>query len=141
MAAREQFKDHVIVCGYGIVGERIVEVLQEKAKLVVVELNKDKAELLKERGIEVIIGDATSSKTLKDAGVSSAKAIAVVMDDDAKNLFTVITAKSLNKKIVIATRANNEFMKGKLADAGANFIATPNLSASAELFEEIKKDI
>ncbi|MGI0141327.1 MAG: potassium channel family protein [Candidatus Micrarchaeales archaeon] len=139
--AREQFKDHIIVCGYGIVGERIVEILaQNKIKCVVIELDEKKVEVLEERGIDFIVGDATSSKTLKEAGIANARAIAIVMDDDAKNLFTVITAKSLNPKISIATRANNEFLKSKLESAGANFIATPNISASTELFEEIMKD-
>ncbi|HVA82577.1 MAG TPA: NAD(P)-binding protein [Candidatus Aquilonibacter sp.] len=140
--AREQFKDHVIVCGYGVVGERVVEILQQSAtKCVVIELDLKKVEVLEERGIPFIVGDATSSKSLKDAGIANAKAIAIVMDDDAKNLFTVITAKSLNSKITIATRANNEFLKSKLESAGASFIATPNISASTELFEEIVKDI
>ncbi|MDE1762266.1 MAG: NAD-binding protein [Candidatus Micrarchaeota archaeon] len=139
---REQFKDHVIVCGFGIVGERVVEILQQnKVKLVVVEKDAKKIEFLEDREIPVVVGDATSSKTLKDAGIAGARAIAVVMDDDAKNLFTVITAKSLNPKIIIATRANNEFIKSRLESAGASFIATPNISASTELFDEIVKDI
>ncbi|MDE1845705.1 MAG: NAD-binding protein [Candidatus Micrarchaeota archaeon] len=140
--AREQFKDHVIICGYGVVGERIVEILQQnKVPCIVIEKDIKKVELIEERGIPFIVGDATSSKALKEAGIVDAKAIAIVMDDDAKNLFTVITAKSLNPKIVIATRSNDEFLKNKLEGAGANFIATPNISASTELFDEILKDL
>lgn len=128
------------MCGYGIVGERIVDVLLEHGiKLVVIDKSPDKIELLRERGVDVISGDATASKTLKDAGILNARAIAIVMDDDAKNLFTVITARSLNSNIIIATRANNEFIKSKLQDAGASFIATPNESASVELFNELSK--
>jgi len=135
-------KNHVIVCGYGIVGERVVEVLlQHKIDVVVIEIDPKKIELLKERGIEVIEGDAISSKTLKEAGIADARAIAVVMDDDAKNLFTVITARSLNENILIATRANDELFETKLADAGAKFIATPNRSASDELFNELMKGL
>lgn len=139
--AREQLKDHVIVCGYGVVGERVVELLdQKRIKCMVIEKDIKKIEILEERGIPFIVGDATSSKALKEAGIANAKSIAIVMDDDAKNLFTVITAKSLNSKIIIATRANSEFLKSKLESAGASFIATPNISASTELFEEIMKD-
>lgn len=142
LMAREQPKDHVIVCGYGVVGEHVVEILEEKkVKCIVIEKDVKKIEILEEREIPFIVGDATSSKALKEAGIAGAKAIAIVMDDDAKNLFTVITAKSLNPKISIATRANSEFLKSKLESAGASFIATPNISASKELFEEIVKDI
>ncbi|MGC8699435.1 MAG: potassium channel family protein [Candidatus Micrarchaeia archaeon] len=137
-----EFKDHVIVCGYGIVGERIVDILLEhKINVVVIEIDHKKFELLKERGIPAIEGDATTSKALKEAGIANAKAIAIAMDDDAKNLFTVITAKSLNENVLIATRANEELFETKLADAGAKFVATPNKSASDELFNEIVKGL
>ncbi len=140
MALSNPYANHVIVCGYGLVGERIVEILnQHRVKLVVIESNTKKAELCREIGVRVIIGDATSSKVLKEAGIERAKAIAIVMDDDAKNLFCVITAKSLNKNIEIATRSNDELIKDKFKDAGANFIAAPNKSTSDELFREIIK--
>ena len=138
----EGLKEHVIVCGYGIVGERIVDILLEhKVNVVVIEMDHKKAELLRDRGIPVVEGDATTSKALKEAGIADAKAIAIAMDDDAKNLFATITAKSLNENIIIATRANDDLFETKLTDAGANFVATPNKSASDELFNEIIKGL
>jgi len=138
----EGYKDHVIVCGYGIVGERIVDILLEhKVNVVVIEIDHKKIELLRDRGIPVVEGDATTSKALKEAGITDAKAIAIAMDDDAKNLFATITAKSLNENIIIATRANDDLFETKLTDAGANFVATPNKSASDELFNEIIKGL
>ncbi|MGC9037552.1 MAG: potassium channel family protein [Candidatus Micrarchaeia archaeon] len=139
---QQTLKDHVIVCGYGLVGEKVVELLQQyKIPYVVVEIDKAKADVLKEKGIPVVCGDATSSKVLKEAGIEKAKAIAIATDDDAKNFFTVITAKSLNSKIIIATRANSELIVNKLKEAGANFIATPNKSASEELFRELTRGV
>jgi len=138
----EGYKEHVIVCGYGIVGERVVDILLEhKVNVVVIEMDHKKAELLRDRGIPVVEGDATTSKALKEAGIADAKAIAIAMDDDAKNLFATITAKSLNENIIIATRANDDLFETKLTDAGANFVATPNKSASDELFNEIIKGL
>ncbi|MGA3020726.1 MAG: NAD(P)-binding protein [Candidatus Micrarchaeales archaeon] len=135
-------RDHVIVCGYGLVGEKIVDILlQHNIDFVVIDIDTKKIELLNGKGIPTIYGDATSSKVLRSAGIDRAKAIAVAMDDDAKNLFTVITAKSLNDKIIIATRANDEFLKDKLKEAGAEFVATPNKSASDELFKELSKGV
>jgi voltage-gated potassium channel len=137
-----ELSDHVIVCGYGLVGEKIVDILQQhNICVVVIDSSKSKIDTLNEKGIIAILGDATSSKILRMAGVERARAIAIAMDDDAKNLFTVITAKSLNEKIVIATRANDEFLKDKLKEAGAKFVATPNKSASDELFKELSKGV
>ncbi len=140
MPTAQQLKDHVIVCGYGLVGEKIVELFQQyHIPFVVVEIDKAKADYLKEKGIPTVWGDATASRTLKEAGIEKAKAIAIATDDDAKNLFILITAKSLNDHIIIATRANNDIVVNKLKEAGAGFVAAPNKSASDELFRELSK--
>jgi voltage-gated potassium channel len=138
----KELTDHVIVCGYGLVGEKVVEILQQhNVNFVVIDRDKAKVDFLNDKGIRTVLGDATSSKVLRAAGIERARAVAVAMDDDAQNLFTVITAKSLNDKIIIATRANDEFLKDKLKEAGAEFVATPNKSASDELFRELTKGI
>ena len=135
-------RDHVIVCGYGLVGENVVDILlQRGVKIVVIDQSKDVVGLLNEKGILAVQGDATSVKVLKSAGIERARAIAIAMDDDAKNLFCVITARSLNSRITIATRANDELLKEKLKEAGAAFVATPNKSASDELFKELVKGV
>jgi voltage-gated potassium channel len=140
--AGNEMRDHVIVCGYGLVGENVVDILlQHGVKVLVVDQSKEVVGLMTEKGIPALQGDATSVKVLKSAGIERAKAIAIAMDDDAKNLFAVITARSLNSRITIATRANDELLKEKLKEAGAGFVATPNKSASDELFKELVKGV
>ena len=133
-------KDHVIVCGYGVVGQKVVDVLIEKnVPFLIVDLDPAVAEKVREIGHKVIVGDATLSKTLRDAGIEGAKAIAIAMDNDAKNLFCVLTARDLNKDIFIATRANDDFVREKLVEAGADFIVMPQKSASKEIVRELLK--
>ena len=74
---------------------------------------------------------------LKAASIVTAKAIAIVMDDDAKNLFTILTARDINKNIFIATRANDEFLREKLIEAGADYVIMPQKSASKEILKEL----
>ncbi len=134
---RELF-NHVIVCGCGIVGQRIAEVLKQNSiEFIVVELDAEKARELREKGYKVIAGDATFSNVLKSAYIETARAIAVVMDNDAKNLFAVLTARDLNKHIFIATRANDDFLKEKLNEAGADYVIMPQKSASKEILKEL----
>lgn len=138
MAEKRELFNHVVVCGYGIVGQRIIDVLKENGiDFVVIEIDEAKVKDLKEKGYRAIQGDATFSSVLKDAYVTTAKAIAVVMDNDAKNLFTVLTARDLNKTIFIATRANDEFLKEKLTEAGADYVIMPQKSASKEILKEL----
>ena len=138
--AENELSDHVIVCGYGLVGEKIVEILQQHGiDIVVIDKDKEKVDSLIEKGVHALVGDATSSKVLRMAGVERARAIAVAMDDDAENLFAVITARDLRRDIFIATRANDEFVKEKLIEAGANHIVMPQVTASKEILREILK--
>ncbi len=131
---------HVIVCGYGVVGQKVVDVLLEhKISFIVIEIDPKRAEHLRELGHNVIEGDATYSKVLKSAGIENAKAIAVVLDDDAKNLFTVLAAHDLNKKLFIAARANDEFVREKLVEVGADYIVMPQRTASKEIVNEITR--
>jgi voltage-gated potassium channel len=131
---------HVIVCGYGIVGSKIVEQLAEKGlSFIVIDIDPQKMESLRGMGYNGVMGDATKASVLREAGIEGAKAIAVVLDNDAKNLFTVITARDMRKDIFIATRANDEFVKEKLVEAGANQIVMPQATACKEILKEISK--
>lgn len=131
---------HVIVCGYGVVGQKVIEVLTERnISFMVIENDPKKVEHLKELGYNVVEGDATLSRVLKIAGIETAKAIAVVLDDDAKTLFTVLAAHDMNKRLFIAARANDEFVREKLVEVGADYIVMPQRTASKEIVSEIMK--
>lgn len=133
-------KDHVIVCGYGVVGQKVMDVLIEKGTpFIIVDVNPSVTERVHEMGHKALTGDATLSKTLRDAGIDNAKAIAIAMDNDAKNLFCVLTARDLNSSLFIATRANDDFVREKLVEAGADFIVMPQKSASKEIVRELLK--
>ncbi len=136
----KEIDNHVIVCGYGVVGGKVVETLVSRdIKFVVIENDPKKVVRLNELGYTAIEGDATHSKVLRDAGIERARAIAICLDDDAKNLFAVLTARDINKKLFIAARANDEFVREKLIEAGADFIVMPQRAASAEIIKELER--
>ena len=139
--ARGPRTNHVIVCGYGILGQKVVDVLSEhNVNFVVIDINPKIVEKLKELGFDTIEGDATHSKILRDASINTARAVAIALDDDAKNLFTVLTARDMNKNIFIAARANDEFVREKLIEAGADYIVMPHKVASKEIVKELMKE-
>ena len=135
-----EVRDHVIVCGYGTVGAKVVDALIEhNIDFVIIDSSPEMVKKAEDLGYNVIFGDGTRSRILRDAGITSAKAIAIVMDNDAKNLFAVLTARDLNKKIFIATRSNDDFIKEKLVEAGADYIVMPQKTASKEIVKELIK--
>lgn len=123
----ERMRDHYIVCGYGHLGERVVQDLLARGEsFVVVEQDQEPAERLLEQQIMHIIGDATQDGVLEAAGVARARGLVSALDSDANNVLTVLTAREANSRLLIVSRANQESSESKLKRAGANRIVTPD---------------
>ncbi|KYC52557.1 MAG: Calcium-gated potassium channel MthK [Candidatus Methanofastidiosum methylothiophilum] len=122
-------EDHIIICGYGRIGKVIADELKEMgAKFVIVELNEALTKVISETtDFNIILGDARKEDVLRKAGIEKAKIIITALSEDADNVFTAITAKSMNDKIrIISTAANVENME-KLYKIGVNQVVSPQV--------------
>jgi len=125
---RKPLENHYIVCGYGDIGEVVVEELKRSGEpFVVIEKNEEVIRELAEKKIPVIQGDALKEETLKEAGILKAKGIAATFERDVDNLFLVITAKSLKPDIYVVARANHAETIDKMYKVGADSVISPEL--------------
>jgi voltage-gated potassium channel len=126
MKSLSQLKDHIIIAGYGVMGEHVCKELQKlKVKFVVIENMRERFANAEERGYNVILGDATDEEVLKLAGVDKAKTFISLLASDADNIFTVLSAREANQSIFIIARAMDAANKNKLFKIGANRVITP----------------
>lgn len=126
MKSLSQLKDHIIIAGYGVMGEHVCKELQKlKVKFVVIESIRERFANAEERGYDVILGDATDEEVLKLAGVDKAKTFISLLASDADNIFTVLSAREANHSIFIIARAMDAANKNKLFKIGANRVITP----------------
>ncbi|WP_018638350.1 NAD-binding protein [Parafrankia elaeagni] len=89
-------RDHVIICGLGPVGVAVMDgLLRAGRPAVVVERDENNRYLpvARERGVPVVIGDATVGSTLMEAGLERATTIAALTGDGHANLETVLSAR------------------------------------------------
>ena len=93
--------------------------------LVVVTEDLDYAERLRSAGILVIDGDPTDDDTLLGAGIERARAIMVMLNQDAESLLTVLTARNLNPRLYVTAAAVEEELKVKMIKSGANSVLAP----------------
>ncbi len=115
--------DHVIVCGWGLVGHAIAEEIAEtKQDLVIVEIDPDKVDGVDHR---VVVGDATTDEVLRQAGIERASALVAAVDGDAENSFITLSARSLNPDLFIVSRARSKDSGEKLMRAGADRVVNP----------------
>jgi voltage-gated potassium channel len=117
---------HYIVCGFGRMGRHICEELVEaKVPFVVIENNPGNIATLNELGFLFDDGDATNDAILERAGVKNAKGLVAVLSSDAENVFTTLSAKSINPKIFVVARAIEDATEPKLLKAGADRVVKP----------------
>lgn len=124
----EKMKDHYIICGAGQAGKHAMLILQKaKVPFVVIEINNEKCEELLEQKILVINGDATQDEVLEKGGIKKAKAVIAAMNNDADNVFMVLSCRQLNPAIYIVSRAVEIQNETKLIKAGADAVVLPNM--------------
>jgi len=130
----KDMKDHVIICGFGRNGRKVsLELKARNQDFVVIDKSHDVLMGYNEEPIQFIEGDATDDDVLKDAGILKAKAIVTTMPLDADNLFVVLSARSMNPKVVIVSRGSNESAERKLHVAGVDHVVMPEHVGGAHM--------
>ncbi len=134
----DRLSDHVIVVGFGRVGQAVVRELA-RLDLPCLVLDKDvacEAGALG-AGVHFACGDATNEAFLLDSGLDRAAALVAAADADATNLVIVLTARALAPELRIVTRINDPDWTDRLSRAGADAALSPyeafgqSLAASA----------
>ena len=139
---REELDHHVIVVGFGRVGQAVVRGLQEMGKQCIVLDRDHEAEgAIRAAGGVEVIGDATKPEDLQRAGIDRADALIAACDADSENLVVVLTARSTarstNGRLKIVSRVNEVAWHDRLKQAGADVVHSPypsygmSLAASA----------
>ena len=112
------YANHVIVCGAGHVGYRVIEELARlNDEIVVVE--RDSANRFVERvreqlRIPLLIADATRPQTLRQAGAERAQALIPCTSNDMVNLEIALNARELNPQLRIVMRMFDADLARKL---------------------------
>nr|WP_321222291.1 potassium channel protein [uncultured Psychroserpens sp.] len=121
------FIDHIIICGYGRNGKQAAQKLLAYEKtFVVIEKDKDIIEKFQNEMIPFVFGNANEDEILQQAGIENASTLISALPNDADNLFVVLSARQINNKLNIISRASQETSYQKLKLAGANNVILPD---------------
>ncbi|MFC1991267.1 potassium channel family protein [Chloroflexota bacterium] len=119
-------KDHIILCGFGRVGEEISRTFKEEgAPFVVIENNPERVSRAEQEGYLCLPGDATSDEVLKEAGIERARGLVAALGTDADNTYITLSGRELRPDLFIEARASGVEAEKKLRSAGANRIVSP----------------
>ncbi len=122
----DRLKDHIIICGFGRIGEMLARELEAGGALfVVLEQDEPSVNMARNLGYLCLQADATDEGALRAAGVERARGLATVLSNDAANVFITLSARSLNSNLEIIARGEQPSTERKLHQAGANKVVMP----------------
>jgi len=122
----ENLNGHIIICGYGRIGQMLAQQMAEEQRpFVVLDHNPDAVAHGQASGYLCYLGNAADEVDLEAVGIHRARAIATVLPDDAINVFVTLTARELNPSLMIVARGEVPATEKKLRLAGADHIVLP----------------
>jgi voltage-gated potassium channel len=130
----ESLSGHYIICGFSRTGRQIAKEFQAEAvSFVVIDSDLESVQKAQEIGYTVFQGDATLDDTLLKVGVTKAICIVAALPSDAENLYTVLSAKTLNPDIRAIARASTEEAVQKLQRGGADAVISPYITGGKRM--------
>lgn len=122
----DKLENHIIICGYGRVGQSAAQALKDsKRPVVILDKSLEKLEAASEEGFLTLEGDASRDEALREAGIERAWGAIVCTGDDSLNLFVVLSARELNPQLYIVARSVEALNERKMRLAGANRVVSP----------------
>jgi CPA2 family monovalent cation:H+ antiporter-2 len=130
----EGIENHVVIVGYGRVGQHIVSLLgQMEIPHLIVDADAERIEELGRQLIPTLFGDAANSEVLTHAGLSRARALVVAGPDEDASALVVAAARDLAPKLPIIVRASTEDGTKRLMQLGAQDVIHPELEGGLEI--------
>ena len=122
----EQLKNHVIICGYGRMGQTLAsELAKNNVPFVVIDRDEERIAQIEADGFLCVRGDASDENILERVGIGRAATLATVLPQDALNVFITLTARNLSPTVRIIARGEQLSTERKLLHAGANEVILP----------------
>ena len=129
-----KLRNHTIICGYGRNGKQAAQVLSAHAQpFVIIEKDEERVNQIRHDGWLCIDGDCTQDDILLKAEILNSGALISTLPVDADNLFVVLSARNLNNKLTIISRASDESSDKKLKIAGADNVIMPERIGGAQM--------
>ncbi|MCS6999148.1 MAG: NAD-binding protein [Aquificaceae bacterium] len=135
----EKLKNHAIICGYNKTSAWLVEALRKRRiEFVVIDSREEALKYMQLHNIKYFLTEEPYKKTaLNAAGISRARYLIANMEDEAKNIAVIVTARLLEpsrEKLFIYSTAPTDGTAQKLEELGANKVIVPDKLIANRVF-------
>ena len=125
---------HVIIAGYGRVGQMVGQMLAEQGvAFVAIENDAQLITHQRKAGVPLVFGDASRPELLRKLRIDQARAVVLTMDHTAAAIHAVQGIRRLMPMMRIIARARDEKHALLLREAGASVVVPETLESSLKL--------
>ena len=141
-AESADLKDHVIIAGFGRVGQSVVKTLTAAGiPYAAVEFEPTRVAEARAKGLSVHYGDASRVDVLEALGADRARAAVIILDNATAAERVVNLLHQRFPKLTIYVRARDNAHKRRLKTAGASGIVHETYELSLHLGESVLRGI
>ncbi len=134
VTACETISKHVIICGFGRIGQNLANILREmNINYVALDLDHTLIREAWEAGENVFFGDSTHREILHKAELERASALIITFDDALISEKIIQAARSINSDIPIIVRSKDDQYMDRMHDMGASNVVPESFEASMML--------
>ncbi len=133
-----QPSEHVILCGYGRVGQNVARVLESQSfEYVALDIDPARIRAARQAGEPVLYGDSSDEEMLEMAGIARARAVVVSFSNPAVALGIVRSVRRLRAEVPVLVRTADDARLQELKDAGATEVVPETFEASLMLVSQV----
>jgi voltage-gated potassium channel len=134
----DKLTSHYIVCGFGRVGRGASAELSRAGRpFVIIDRDENTVERAQKMGYTAVQADCSRDETLREVGIARARGLIAALSSDADNLFLILSAKTLNPMLNVATRVSEDESQDKMRRAGADAVLLPYTMTGYRLAQAI----
>jgi CPA2 family monovalent cation:H+ antiporter-2 len=131
-------REHVILCGYGRVGQNIARVLERQGfEYIALDIDLARIRDARQAGEPVIFGDSSDEEMLSQAGLATANAVVVSFSNPGTAIGIVRSVRRLRSDVPILVRTQDDARMQELKTAGATEVVPETFEASLMLVSHV----
>src|SRR5579859_65295 len=136
LAAAE--REHVVICGFGRVGQNIARVLEQAGfEYIALDVDAHRIRTGRQVGDPVVYGDAAEVKVLENVGLAQASVVVITFANPDVALRILRSVRELRTDVPILVRTQDDTKLTQLQAAGATEVVPETFEASLMLLSHL----
>jgi monovalent cation:H+ antiporter-2, CPA2 family len=131
-------RDHVIVCGFGRVGQNLARVLERQGfEYIALDMDPNRVRAARGAGDPVIFGDGAQTEILQAVGLDHCSVLVLTFADPDVSLRILHAVRELHPELPVLVRTQDDTKLDALQRAGATEVVPETLEASLMLVSHV----